>query len=149
MSRLSNVQFLGARPAEHLGEYVQHFDVCTMPYVIDDYTKYIYPGKMHEYLASGRPVVSTPVRSVQEFKDVIVIAKDAQEWSVAIESALADNENTHEKRNARQRVAREYDWERLVDRIAQTIATRLCLQMADASSSLDRVRHSTGSTSFS
>ena len=137
MSRLSNVHFLGARTAELLGEYVQHFDVCTMPYVIDDYTKYIYPGKMHEYLASGNPVVSAPMCSVQDFKDVIMIATDAQEWSVAIESALAEQENTQERRSARQKVAREYDWERLVHRVAQTIATRL--QMTDASGALDSV----------
>ena len=37
--------FLGGRPAERLGNTLQHFDVCTMPYVVDDYTKYIYPGK--------------------------------------------------------------------------------------------------------
>jgi len=83
MSRRPNVHFLGGNPAERLGEYVQHFDVCTMPYVVDDYTKYIYPGKMHEYLASGHPVVSAPVRSVQEFKDVIAIANSTTEWSKA------------------------------------------------------------------
>ena len=94
MSRRPNVHFLGGRPAERLGEYIQHFDVCTMPYVVDDYTKYIYPGKMHEYLASGNPVVSAPVRSVQEFKGVIEVAGDAEEWSKAIERSLTEQENT-------------------------------------------------------
>ena len=132
MSRRPNVHFLGGKPAERLGEYVQHFDVCTMPYVVDDYTKYIYPGKMHEYLASGHPVVSAPVRSVQEFKDVIAIANSTTEWSKAIASSLSAGENTPERRVARQSVAREYDWERLVDRMAHTIAARLDLMRADA-----------------
>lgn len=133
MSQLSNVHFLGGRPAERLGEYIQHFDVCTMPYVVDDYTKYIYPGKMHEYLASGNPVVSAPVRSVQEFKDVINIAATPQEWSVAIEQALSEEENTPPRRAARQQVAIQYDWQVLVDRVAQIIAERIGLPVSEAS----------------
>jgi glycosyltransferase involved in cell wall biosynthesis len=142
MSRRPNVHFLGGRPAERLGEYIQHFDVCTMPYVVDDYTKYIYPGKMHEYLASGNPVVSAPVRSVQEFQDVITIAAGAQEWSVAIQGALSERENTQERRTARQEVAHEYDWGRLVEKIANTIAARLDLQTPDASGGVDSTRDS-------
>ncbi len=132
MSTRSNVYFLGGKPAERLGEYVQHFDVCTMPYVVDDYTKYIYPGKMHEYLASGNPVVSAPVRSVQEFKDVITIASTTAEWSTAIASALTPGQNSPARRAGRQTVAREYDWENLVNKMAQTIATRLGLPTAAA-----------------
>jgi glycosyltransferase involved in cell wall biosynthesis len=132
MSSRANVHFLGGRPAERLGEYIQHFDVCAMPYVVDDYTKYIYPGKMHEYLASGNPVVSAPVRSAQEFKDVINIAGNAQEWSMAIEQALAEKENTPERRAARQRVAAQYDWKGLVDKVAHLIVRRLGLFVPDA-----------------
>jgi len=146
MSRRSNVHFLGGKPADRLGEYVQHFDVCTMPYVIDDYTKYIYPGKIHEYLASGNPVVSTPVRSVQDFKEVVTIANNLEEWSSAIESALGDKENTQERRTARQKVAREHDWDQLVGRIAHTIAMRLGLPTPDA---LDNVRDTALATPLS
>ena len=146
MSRRPNVHFLGGRPAERLGEYIQHFDVCTMPYVVDDYTKYIYPGKMHEYLASGNPVVSAPVHSVQEFKGVITIASDAREWSMAIEQALTDKENTYDRRTARQAVARRYDWEGLVNKIALTIARRLDLLIPDGSGSVELVRDSAIST---
>jgi glycosyltransferase involved in cell wall biosynthesis len=132
MSRRTNVHFLGGKPADRLREYVQRFDVCMMPYVIDDYTKYIYPGKMHEYLASGNPVISTPVRSVQDFKEVVTIANNLEEWSSAIESALGKNENTQERRTARQKVAREHDWDQLVSRIAHTIAMRLGLPTPNA-----------------
>ena len=128
MSRRSNVYFLGGRPAEKLGEYIQHFDVCTMPYVVDDYTKYIYPGKMHEYLASGRPVVSSAIHSVEEFRNVINIATGHQEWSNALEFALSEEENMPARRAERQRVAREYDWDPLVEKIACTIAARVGIQ---------------------
>jgi glycosyltransferase involved in cell wall biosynthesis len=128
MSRRPNVFFLGGRPAERLGEYIQHFDVCTMPYVVDDYTKYIYPGKMHEYLASGRPVVSTPINSVEEFRNVIAIATGHEQWSNAIEHALSEEENAPARCAERQRAASEYDWDPLVEKIARTIAERLGMQ---------------------
>ncbi|HYM06175.1 MAG TPA: hypothetical protein VEU11_06405, partial [Terriglobales bacterium] len=118
---------------EKLGEYIQHFDVCTMPYVVDDYTKYIYPGKMHEYLASGRPVVSTPIQSVEEFRNVINIASGSQEWSNALEFSLSEEENAPARRAERQRAAREYDWDPLVEKIARNIAGRLGLEDLPAS----------------
>ena len=96
-----------------------------MPYRLDDYTKYIYPLKMHEYLASGRPVVSAPICSVEDFSHIIGIAGSPQEWSNAIEHALSDEENSPARRSLRQRVAREHDWEVLVDKIARTISRRL------------------------
>lgn len=125
MSQRSNVYFLGGKPADCLGKYVQHFDVCIMPYVLDDYTKYIYPGKMHEYLASGNPVVSTPIRSVEEFRNVISVAAGREDWSNAINHALSTEENSAARRTERQRIAHDYDWDVLVGRIADTIGTRL------------------------
>jgi len=99
-----------------------------MPYRLDDYTKYIYPLKMHEYLASGRPVVSAPICSVKEFSHVVAIADHVQDWSNVIKHALSSEENTAARCAERQRVALEHDWEVLVARIAQTITRRLGLQ---------------------
>ncbi len=130
MSRRSNVHFLGAKPTDRLGGYPQHFDVCMMPYRQDDYTKYIYPLKLHEYLASGRPVVSTPISSVAEFGHVVGLANHCQEWSRAITQAFSSDENTPAQRALRQKVAREHDWDVLVAKIAGTIATRLGIQLS-------------------
>src|SRR5208283_729816 len=65
LSHRPNIYLLGPRPSELIPSYVQHFDVCIMPYKVDDYTKYIYPLKLHEYLASGNPVVGSPIPSLQ------------------------------------------------------------------------------------
>ena len=125
MSSRPNVHFLGGKPTDCLGGYLQHFDVCTMPYQVDDYTKYIYPLKMHEYLASGRPVVSAPICSVEEFSHVVGTASNHEEWSNVIERALSREENVPARCAVRQRVAREHDWEVLVAKIAGTITERL------------------------
>ncbi len=128
MAERPNVHFLGAKATDCLGAYPQHFDVCAMPYRVDDYTKYIYPLKMHEYLASGKPVASAPIRSVEEFRDVIAIANTREEWSRAIDNALSPQENTPGRCARRQEVARQQDWDVLVDRIAGTIARRLGIE---------------------
>jgi glycosyltransferase involved in cell wall biosynthesis len=129
MAERLNVHFLDAKPTESLGGYPQHFDVCTMPYRVDDYTKYIYPLKMHEYLASGRPVVSAPIDSVEEFSSVIALARTPEDWLRAFDHALGSEENTADRRAQRQAVAREHDWKVISDRIACTIATRLGVEI--------------------
>jgi glycosyltransferase involved in cell wall biosynthesis len=125
MERRPNVHLLGRKATSELTRYPQHFDVCIMPYRMDDYTRYIYPLKMHEYLAGGRPVVSAPIRSVTDFSAVISLATTVDEWSNAIERALSPDENTPARTAERQSVAREHDWDALVSRIARTIAQRL------------------------
>lgn len=132
MSLLPNVHFLGGKPTKSLGAYPQHFDVCLMPYVIDDYTRYVYPLKMHEYLAGGKPVVSSPIRSVEDFKHVIALARNREEWSRAIEGALSAGENTSDQRARRQRVARDYDWDGLVAKMVSTITSGLGIDLPNA-----------------
>ena len=44
-----NIYVVGPQPSELIPSFVQHLDVCIMPYMVDEYTKYIYPLKLHEY----------------------------------------------------------------------------------------------------
>jgi len=127
MAQRPNVHFLGGKPTEGLGAYPQHLDVCIMPYHLDDYTKYIYPLKLHEYLAGGRPVVSTPICSVIAFSDVLATASSPEDWSKAIQNALSESENTPEKVAQRQKIAQQHDWDVLAERVAQVILARFPL----------------------
>jgi glycosyltransferase involved in cell wall biosynthesis len=99
--------------------------VCLLCYKINGYTKFIYPLKLHEYLASGRPVVGSPIRSLLEFSDVIALARTVEEWSEAMTISLASQASAPTQIEARQRVARQYDWETLVRRIVRTLCDRL------------------------
>lgn len=125
LSGYPNVHFLGFKPAQQLGTYPRRFDVCIMPYRVDGYTKYIYPLKMHDYLASGRPIVTSRLPSVEDFGDVLALVSQPDDWPAAIGEALAPAANTCERRRARQAVARRYDWNLLVKRMARTMALRL------------------------
>ena len=122
---LPNVHVLGARPHASLPGYFQHVDVSVMPYRPTAYTKYIDPLKLRQGLASGRPVVGSPIPGAMDFKDVVVMASTPDEWSMAIEAALAPSAMLPARVSARQGVAKAHDWGGLVDRIASEISTRL------------------------
>jgi glycosyltransferase involved in cell wall biosynthesis len=131
LSGRPNVYFLGGKPTEQLGGYAQHFDVCIMPYVLDDYTKYVYPLKLHEYLATGQPVVSSRMYSVEGFDRVVAIADTPGQWSDLIRHSLSEGELSPERRAQRQAVAREFDWDTLVQKIAQPIAAQFDMKIPD------------------
>ncbi|HEX4632716.1 MAG TPA: oligosaccharide flippase family protein [Gemmatimonadales bacterium] len=114
--QLPNVFFLGAKAVTELPAYMQHLDVCLLNYVQSGYTKFIYPMKLHEYLATGRPVVGTPIRSLLEFDKVVRLATTLDEWSAAITDALAHPDAGAEQRRA---VARAHDWGTLAAQVAK------------------------------
>ena len=125
LSELQNVYFLGNKPMEMVCAYSQHMDVCLLPYVFNDYTQHIYPLKLHEYLACGKPVVATPIRSLESFGHVIALARNVSEWEKSILAALSPTATQADLVEGRRMVAQEYDWNALVKRIAQTICERL------------------------
>jgi hypothetical protein len=104
---------------------VQALDVGIMCYVADGYTVYVSPLKLHEYLAASLPVVATPIRSLVPFHHVVRLARDDAEWSAAIAESLAPAEHGPHAREARQAVARAFDWQTLTGRIAMLICQRL------------------------
>ncbi|MBT2794578.1 glycosyltransferase family 1 protein [Paraburkholderia strydomiana] len=91
-----NIHYLGQKPYDELPRYLAGWDVALMPFAANASTRYISPTKTPEYLAAGRPVVSTPIADVvsrYEDSGVVRIARDASEFERAIEHALADGAN--------------------------------------------------------
>ncbi len=125
LSRLRNVYFLGHKPNETACAYPQHMDVCLLPYKDNDYTKYIYPLKLHEYLASGKPIVGTSIRSLLDFGHVIKLASTQEDWSRALAESLAQNAISTEQVEKRRKIARQVDWDTLVHKIAGSLCARL------------------------
>ncbi|HKV49933.1 MAG TPA: glycosyltransferase [Gemmatimonadaceae bacterium] len=119
LTKLPNVMFLGMKAVDALAQYPQHFDVCVMPYRENDYTKYIYPLKLHEYLASGRPVVSIPLPALAGLERHVTVAQGPEDWERAIQVSLAPDANAG--RAERQAEARRHDWATIADDIATLI----------------------------
>ena len=114
--QLPNIHFLGEKHYTELPAYMSHMDVNTMCYrsTGEGWWKDIYPLKMHEYLASGKPVVSAALQSVQPFSHVIDIAQTTEEWGAALKLALSGGVGTVEERRE---VAEENSWDRRVNQL--------------------------------
>jgi glycosyltransferase involved in cell wall biosynthesis len=122
---LPNVHYLGNRSVGEIPAYTRHMDVCLLCYALTDYTRYIFPLKLHEYLASGRPVVGADIRTLREFDGVVRIARDLDGWCTAIEASLAPAERSRERVDERRDVARLYDWNTITRRVAGILCDRL------------------------
>jgi glycosyltransferase involved in cell wall biosynthesis len=86
---MPNVYYLGARDYSVLPEYLAGIDVCLMPFALNDASRFINPTKTLEYLASGRPVISTPIRDVvRQFQDEVRIC-DASQFPEEVRRILA------------------------------------------------------------
>jgi glycosyltransferase involved in cell wall biosynthesis len=122
---LPNVHFLGGKSSRELSAYPQHFDVCMLPYCVDDYTKYIDPLKLSEYMASGRPAVGTPILPLREVSNLVALAESPAEWRQAISAALLPAANAPELRAERQSWARARTWDSLVETILAKVERHL------------------------
>jgi UDP-galactopyranose mutase len=60
----SNIHYLGSKPYQELPAYLGGWDIALIPFAINDSTKYISPTKTPEYLAAGKPVISSAIRDV-------------------------------------------------------------------------------------
>jgi glycosyltransferase involved in cell wall biosynthesis len=121
---LPNVYLLGQRPHHELARYIRTFDVCIVPYRRSAYTETVVPSKINEYLAMGKPVVSTDLPSVCDFNDehrVLITAEGRPEsFLSAIERALSHGED-EALIERRREVARQGDWEARLDAMSELI----------------------------
>jgi glycosyltransferase involved in cell wall biosynthesis len=107
LPRAANIHYLGGKKYDELPLYIASWDVALMPFAINRATRFISPTKTPEYLAAGRPVVSTPIADVVRdygHKGLVAIAEDAAGFAAKIGQILADRESADAAR--RERLAR-------------------------------------------
>jgi glycosyltransferase involved in cell wall biosynthesis len=94
LPRRANIHYLGGKDYKELPAYIAGWDVGVMPFALNESTKFISPTKTPEYLAAGKPVVSTPIRDVVRpygEKGLVHIASTAEEFVAACEKALQES----------------------------------------------------------
>jgi glycosyltransferase involved in cell wall biosynthesis len=118
-----NVHFFGARPPAALPSLIASFDVGLIPYLRNQYTETVYPAKLFEYLAMGRPVVATDLpelRKLQLPQAALRIGLDSTTFVNAIREALSDT--AADNAQLRRELARPHDWDSVVSKMADLIA---------------------------
>jgi glycosyltransferase involved in cell wall biosynthesis len=123
-----NVHYLGKRRYADLPSLLRSADLCLLPYVQGEITRYRSPLKLYEYLATGKPIVSTPHPEVEQFNEFVTIASRSGFIS-AIENTLAHD--TQDKKENRIAVARQQTWDNRIDRMIEYLnSTRVDLVTA-------------------
>ncbi|MBN2157864.1 MAG: glycosyltransferase [Spirochaetes bacterium] len=105
----NNVYFLGPKSYNSVPDYISCFDVAIIPHVINEFTESMNPLKIYEYLACGKPIVSTPIMGTEPFRNVITIASDPDAFISAISRAIG--QNTPEAIANRKKIARQNSFE--------------------------------------
>jgi glycosyltransferase involved in cell wall biosynthesis len=113
LEELKNVHFLGHRDSADLPAYVRQFDVGILCYVRDEYTRFISPLKLNEYLAAGIPVVGTRIPPLLARSDCLQLADTVEEWESAIARAVNDDSFVERQRELGFEFVRGLDWDSL------------------------------------
>lgn len=115
LDKMSNVIFAGPRKITELPNYLQYFDCVLIPFRKNTLTRSIYPLKINEYLAAGKPVIATHFsEDIYTFRDVAYVVDSHEEFLNTIDKAIEENDEA--KKQARMKVAEENTWEARVAR---------------------------------
>ncbi len=122
-SDLKNVHFVGPRRYSELPSFAKMFDVAILPYKNNDFVYHCNPIKLREYLATGKPVVSTYYPEIDKYKDIVSIAEGYEDFSNKISWHLAnDSKEQADMRTAR---AKEESWEKRLNEISRIIDIKI------------------------
>jgi len=116
---LPNIYYLGHKKKDEVPNYINLFDVCIIPYLINDYTNNLTTMKFFEYMASGKPIVISSIPELLQYKDVVKIGYSHEDFINKIK--LAINDTSTEASLKRKNIAKKYSWDSRVEEIYKYI----------------------------
>ena len=120
----SNIMMIGAKPYRVLPQYLAYMDVCLIPFKINKLTLASNPIKLYEYLAAGKPVVSTGLPEVCEnASHVVLIARDDEDFVKKVEGAVKESQAPENKAVIERRInfAKANSWEQRIETIEKLL----------------------------
>jgi glycosyltransferase involved in cell wall biosynthesis len=120
LPRRANIRWLGGRDYALLPHYASRFDLCLMPFAMNRATEFINPTKALEYMATGRPVVSSAVEDVvRQFSKVVHVAFSRDEFVALCRRALEVPDSERIRRGLE--LARLNSWELAVEGLERQV----------------------------
>ncbi len=124
LARLPNVHLLGYRAIPRLPAYIKAMDVCLIPYVLDDFAHHIFPLKLYEYMAAGKPIVATDMEEMRRYAgDEMTIGHSKEEFHQAVIDAMAND--SPQRVAARLSTARDNSWQHRVEQVSAILSPLL------------------------
>jgi glycosyltransferase involved in cell wall biosynthesis len=126
LEKYPNVKFCGLVPQKELPEKIREFDVCLNVFREGRLSKDVSPLKFYEYLATGKPVVSTrePLQ-VSDFADVVHVASGLDDFLTKCDEALHEEEPIKgEKAAKRMEYGRQCSWDERVKQMETILVNK-------------------------
>ena len=125
----SNSHYLGGKSYAELPQYLAGWDVALLPFALNESTRFISPTKTPEYLAAGKPVVSTPIHDVVSGygkAGLVAIARTAEEFAAELDKALLPRTEAWKKDVAAKLAGGSWDrtWKSMWQEIGRAMARR-------------------------
>jgi len=133
LHKADNNHYQGKQPYAELPSFLKSFDIATMPFALNEATRFISPTKTLEYLAGSKWVISSPVPDVVAFyRDIVAIPDGADAWIAAIETILqAPAEELQGRLDRAQPALMSNTWDAIAQRMAALIDAQLgCASVA-------------------
>lgn len=118
LTLIGNVHFTGAIPYGRVPEVMAQFDVCMVPHVETVFTNSLNPLKLWEYLAVGKPIVSTNVAGFRSYPHLCHIASGIGPFIQACRQALEENGTREVERKME---ARKHTWSQRIDTLLDAV----------------------------
>lgn len=123
LPRYENIHYLGKKDYSDLPTYLSGWDVAIMPFALNESTRYISPTKTPEYLAAGKPVISTPILDVvKQYSNVVHFANSAEEFIKVAENNI---ENSATWLKAVDEILSENSWDKTWEQMKKIIIEAL------------------------
>lgn len=123
LPRLPNIHYLGMKDYQQLPEYLAGWDVAIMPFAINESTKFISPTKTPEFLAGGKPVISTPILDViTQYREVIHFAASVDDFITVAKNDIIEDETWLRRVDA---ILSENSWDKTWQRMEDILIETL------------------------
>lgn len=119
----ANVRFLGKKSYDEAPMYISQFDVAIVPHKTDAFSKTTNPMKIFDYLACGKPVVSTLSADLSIFGNLIYAANDYEEFNKMISRCLDEDKEINALK--RREFVSEHSWQKRVEKMLEIIYQKL------------------------
>jgi glycosyltransferase involved in cell wall biosynthesis len=125
LPRANNIHYMGQRTYDQLPQFLAGWDVCLLPFALNESTKFISPTKVLEYMAAELPSVSTPITDVKvPYGDVVAIADTPEKFIAACERMLAMNDAQKTALTDRMRaIVANTSWDKTASKMHHLIET--------------------------
>jgi protoporphyrinogen oxidase/glycosyltransferase involved in cell wall biosynthesis len=119
-----NIHYLGQQSYQVLPQFLAGWDVCLLPFALNESTRFISPTKVLEYMAAALPIVSTAITDVEQpYGDIVAIGHDHAEFIAHCEQVLAQTpQQTAAMKTRMREIIAATSWDNTADQMRELIS---------------------------